>query len=189
MMIIQLVDVIENLSYSIIKARTMKVLLFLLNKIELYIIYIMNLEESFKKRIQMQNKKVQKLLIFELVIMIVQLILSIFFDNIYLRTMGEGTRTIIVRSNFLSYMTWGYGNFFPILFIASLLLAGIILINALRKSVYAEDKLSSNIVIFGGILFLMTPLLIGMQQINIGLIVMVTVQFIIFALNMIRTRN
>ena len=187
MMIIQLVDVIENLSYSIIKARTMKVLLFLLNKIELYIIYIMNLEESFKKRIQMQNKKVQKLLIFELVIMIVQLILSIFFDNIYLRTMGEGTRTIIVRSNFLSYMTWGYGNYFPLLFIIFTIITMLLLIISYVRNNFDEDKLSSNLIILGGLVFLLIPLFIRMTVISKGTALIITLQVILLVLNIIRT--
>lgn len=137
----------------------------------------------------MSDEKGKKIIIIELILLVGQALAAFLGNFIHQRFMTDGATITIKRFNFVSAMTWGYGNFFPILFIASLLLAGIILINALRKSAYAEDKLSSNIVIFGGILFLMTPLLIGMQQINIGLIVMVTVQFIIFALNMIRTRN
>lgn len=137
----------------------------------------------------METTKDKKLIIGEIILLIFLALAALMGNFIHQRFMTDGASITIKRFNFVSAMTWGYGNFFPILFIASLLLAGIILINALRKSAYAEDKLSSNIVIFGGILFLMTPLLIGMQQINIGLIVMVTVQFIIFSLNMIRTRN
>ena len=137
----------------------------------------------------MSDEKGKKIIIIELILLVGQALAAFLGNFIHQRFMTDGASITIKRFNFVSAMTWGYGNFFPILFIASLLLAGIILINALRKSAYAEDKLSSNIVIFGGILFLMTPLLIGMQQINIGLIVMVTVQFIIFALNMVRTRN
>lgn len=137
----------------------------------------------------MSDEKGKKIIIIELILLVGQALAAFLGNFIHQRFMTDGASVTIKRFNFVSAMTWGYGNFFPILFIASLLLAGIILINALRKSAYAEDKLSSNIVIFGGILFLMTPLLIGMQQINIGLIVMVTVQFIIFSLNMIRTRN
>ena len=137
----------------------------------------------------MSDEKGKKIIIIELILLVGQALAAFLGNFIHQRFMTDGASVTIKRFNFVSAMTWGYGNFFPILFIASLLLAGIILINALRKSAYAEDKLSSNIVIFGGILFLMTPLLIGMQQINIGLIVMVIVQFIIFALNMIRTIN
>ncbi|WP_299033731.1 hypothetical protein [uncultured Anaerococcus sp.] len=137
----------------------------------------------------METTKDKKLIIGEIILLIFLALAALMGNFIHQRFMTDGASITIKRFNFVSAMTWGYGNFFPILFIASLLLAGIILINALRKSAYAEDKLSSNIVIFGGILFLMTPLLIGMQQINIGLIVMVIVQFIIFALNMIRTIN
>lgn len=137
----------------------------------------------------MSDEKGKKIIIIELILLVGQALAAFLGNFIHQRFMTDGASITIKRFNFVSAMTWGYGNFFPILFIAFLLLAGIILISALRKSAYAEDKLSSNIVIFGGILFLMTPLLIGMQQINIGLIVMVTVQFIIFALNMIRTRN
>ena len=137
----------------------------------------------------MSDEKGKKIIIIELILLVGQALAAFLGNFIHQRFMTDGATITIKRFNFVSAMTWGYGNFFPILFIASLLLAGIILISALRKSAYAEDKLSSNIVIFGGILFLMIPLLIGMQQINIGLIVMVTVQFIIFALNMIRTRN
>ena len=103
--------------------------------------------------------------------------------------MSDGATITIKKFNFISPMTWGYGNFFPILFLASLLVAGIIMANAMRKNSHLEDKLSSNIVIFGGILFLMVPLIINVQQINIGLILMVTIQFIIFSINMVRTRN
>lgn len=137
----------------------------------------------------MSDEKGKKIIIIELILLVGQALAAFLGNFIHQRFMTDGATITIKRFNFVSAMTWGYGNFFPILFIASLLLAGIILISALRKSAYAEDKLSSNIVIFGGILFLMTPLLIGMQQINIGLIVMVIVQFIIFALNMIRTIN
>lgn len=63
------------------------------------------------------------------------------------------------------------------------------MLKAHRKAAYMEDKLSSNIVIFGGLLFLMVPLMINVQQINLGLILMVVVQFVIFAMNMVRTRN
>ena len=83
----------------------------------------------------------------------------------------------------------GLWQFFPVLFLVSLLVAGIILINAIRKSAYMEDRLSSNIVVFGGILFLMVPLIINVQQINLGIIMMVTIQFIIFVINMVRTKN
>src|SRR5699024_3068439 len=137
----------------------------------------------------METTKDKKLIIGEIILLIFLALAALMGNFIHQRFMTDGASITIKRFNFVSAMTWCYGNFFLILFIASLLLAGIILINALRKSAYAEDKLSSNIVIFGGILFLMTPLLIGMQQINIGLIVMVIVQFIIFALNMIRTIN
>ena len=137
----------------------------------------------------MSDEKGKRIIAIELILLVGQLLASFLGDFIHQRFMTDGASITIKRFNFVSAMTWGYGNFFPILFIASLLLAGIILVNALRKSAYAEDKLSSNIVIFGGLLFLMTPLMIGMQQINIGLIVMVIVQFIIFALNMVRTRN
>lgn len=137
----------------------------------------------------MSDEKGKRIIAIELILLVGQLLASFLGDFIHQRFMTDGANITIKKFNFVSAMTWGYGNFFPILFIVSLLLAGIILINALRKSAYVEDKLSSNIVIFGGLLFLMTPLMIGMQQINIGLIVMVIVQFIIFTLNMVRTRN
>lgn len=137
----------------------------------------------------MENEQGKKLIIGELILLIFQALASLVGNFIHQRFMSDGASITIKRFNFISPMTWGYGNIFPVLFIISILLLAIILINAMVKNNYSEDKLSSNIVSFAGLLFLMTPLLIGMQQINIGLIVMVTVQFIIFATNMVRTRS
>src|SRR5699024_8344413 len=118
-----------------------------------------------------------------------QALASLAGNFIHQRFMTDGANITIKKFNFISPMTWGYGNIFPILLILSILLLAIILINALVKNNYSEDKLSSNIVSFGSLLFLMAPLLIGVQQINIGLMVIVTVQFIVFAINMVRTRS
>lgn len=137
----------------------------------------------------MENEQGKKLIIGELILLIFQALASLVGNFIHQRFMSDGASITIKRFNFISPMTWGYGNIFPVLFIISILLLAIILINVMVKNNYSEDKLSSNIVSFAGLLFLMTPLLIGMQQINIGLIVMVTVQFIIFATNMVRTRS
>ena len=137
----------------------------------------------------MNENKGKKLIIVELILLAIQALASLLGNFIHQRFMSDGASITIKKFNFISPMTWGYGNIFPVLFIISILLLAIILINALVKNNYSEDKLSSNIVGFAGLLFLMTPLLIGMQQINIGLIVIVTVQFIIFATNMVRTRS
>lgn len=137
----------------------------------------------------MNENKGKKLIIVELILLAIQALASLLGNFIHQRFMSDGASITIKKFNFISPMTWGYGNIFPVLFIISILLLAIILINAMVKNNYTEDKLSSNIVGFAGLLFLMTPLLIGMQQINIGLIVMVTVQFIIFAINMVRTRS
>lgn len=137
----------------------------------------------------MESTKDKKLIIGEIILLIFLALAALMGNFIHQRFMSDGASITIKKFNFISPMTWGYGNIFPVLFIITILLMAIILINAMVKNNYSEDKLSSNIVSFAGLLFLMTPLLIGMQQINIGLIVMVMVQFIIFALNMIRTRN
>ncbi len=137
----------------------------------------------------MVNDKGKKLILGEVILLIFQAIASLVGNFIHQRFMSDGASITIKKFNFISPMTWGYGNIFPVLFIISTVLLAIILINAMVKNNYNEDKLSSNIVSFAGLLFLMTPLLIGMQQINIGLMVMVTVQFIIFATNMVRTRS
>lgn len=137
----------------------------------------------------MNNEKGKKLIIVELILLLFQALVAFFGNFIHQRFMTDGASIAIKKFNFVSPMTWGYGNFFPVLFLVSLLVAGIILINAIRKSVYMEDRLSSNIVVFGGILFLMVPLIINVQQINLGIIMMVTIQFIIFVMNMVRTRN
>lgn len=137
----------------------------------------------------MTDEKGKKLITIELILLVFQAIAAFFGDFIHQRFMSDGATIIIKRFNFVSPMTWGYGNFFPVLFLASLLVGGIIMLKAHRKAAYMEDKLSSNIVIFGGLLFLMVPLMINVQQINLGLILMVVVQFVIFAMNMVRTRN
>lgn len=137
----------------------------------------------------MNENKGKKLIIVELILLAIQVLASLLGNFIHQRFMSDGASITIKKFNFISPMTWGYGNIFPVLFIIAILLLAIILINAMVKNNYSEDKLSSNIVSFAGLMFLMTPLLIGMQQINIGLIVMVTVQFIIFAINMVRTRS
>lgn len=137
----------------------------------------------------MNENKGKKLIIVELILLAIQALASLVGNFIHQRFMSDGASITIKKFNFISPMTWGYGNIFPVLFIIAILLLAIILINAMVKNNYSEDKLSSNIVSFAGLMFLMTPLLIGMQQINIGLIVMVTVQFIIFAINMVRTRS
>lgn len=137
----------------------------------------------------MENEKGKKLIIGQIILLIFQALASIAGNFIHQRFMSDGASITIKKFNFISPMTWGYGNIFPILFILSILLLAIILINALVKNNYSEDKLSSNIVSFGSLLFLMAPLLIGVQQINIGLMVIVTVQFIVFAINMVRTRS
>lgn len=137
----------------------------------------------------MENEKGKKLIIGEIILLIFLALASLVGNFIHQRFMTDGANITIKRFNFISPMTWGYGNIFPILFIISILLLAIILINALVKNNCSEDKLSSNIVSFGGLLFLMVPLLMGVQQINIGLMVMVTVQFIVFAINMVRTRS
>lgn len=137
----------------------------------------------------MENEKGKKLIVGQIILLIFQALASIAGNFIHQRFMSDGASITIKKFNFISPMTWGYGNIFPILFILSILLLAIILINALVKNNYSEDKLSSNIVSFGSLLFLMAPLLIGVQQINIGLIVIVTVQFIVFAINMVRTRS
>ncbi|WP_311482073.1 hypothetical protein [uncultured Anaerococcus sp.] len=137
----------------------------------------------------MNNYKGKKLIRAELILIVLQALAAFFGNFIHQRFMSDGATIIIKKFNFVSPMTWGYGNFFPVLFLASLLIAGLILLNAHRKLSYMEDRLSSNIVIFGGILFLMVPLVINLQQINLGLILMVVVQFVIFAMNMVRTRN
>lgn len=137
----------------------------------------------------MVNDKGKKLILGEVILLIFQAIASLVGNFIHQRFMSDGASITIKKFNFISPMTWGYGNIFPVLFIISTVLLAIILLNAMVKNNYSEDKLSSNIVSFAGLLFLMTPLLIGMQQINIGLMVMVTVQFIIFATNMVRTRS
>ncbi len=137
----------------------------------------------------MENEKGKKFIIIELILLVFQALAASFGNFIHQRFMTDGANITIKQFNFVSSMTWGYGNFFPVLFLVSLFVAGLIMINAMRKNSYIEDRLSSNIVVFGGLLFLMVPLIIGVQQINLGLIGMVVVQFIIFALNMIRTRN
>lgn len=137
----------------------------------------------------MTDEKGKKLITIELILLVFQAIAVFFGDFIHQRFMSDGATITIKRFNFVSPMTWGYGNFFPVLFLASILVAGIIMLKANRKAAYMEDKLSSNIVIFGGLLFLMVPLMINVQQINLGLILMVVVQFVIFAMNMVRTRN
>ena len=137
----------------------------------------------------MENVQGKKLILGEIILLIFQALTSLVGNFIHQRFMSDGASITIKKFNFISPMTWGYGNIFPVLFIISILLLAIILINAMVKNNYSEDKLSSNIVSFAGLLFLMTPLLIGVQQINIGLMVMVTVQFIIFAINMVRTRS
>lgn len=137
----------------------------------------------------MENEKGKKLIIGQIILLIFQAQASLAGNFIHQRFMSDGASITIKKFNFISPMTWGYGNIFPILFILSILLLAIILINALVKNNYSEDKLSSNIVSFGSLLFLMAPLLIGVQQINIGLMVIVTVQFIVFAINMVRTRS
>lgn len=137
----------------------------------------------------MNENKSKKLIIVELILLVIQALASLLGNFIHQRFMSDGASITIKKFNFISPMTWGYGNIFPVLFIIAILLLAIILVNAMVKNNYSEDKLSSNIVSFAGLMFLMTPLLIGMQQINIGLIVMVTVQFIIFAINMVRTRS
>ncbi len=137
----------------------------------------------------MTDEKGKKLITIELILLVFQVIAAFFGDFIHQRFMSDGATITIKRFNFVSPMTWGYVNFFPVLFLASILVAGIIMLKAHRKAAYMEDKLSSNIVIFGGLLFLMVPLMINVQQINLGLILMVVVQFVIFAMNMVRTRN
>ena len=137
----------------------------------------------------MENEKGKKLIIGQIILLIFQALASLAGKFIHQRFMSDGASITIKKFNFISPMTWGYGNIFPILFILSILLLAIILINALVKNNYSEDKLSSNIVSFGSLLFLMAPLLIGVQQINIGLMVIETVQFIVFAINMVRTRS
>ena len=137
----------------------------------------------------MENEKGKKLIVGQIILLIFQALASLAGKFIHQRFMSDGASITIKKFNFISPMTWGYGNIFPILFILSILLLAIILINALVKNNYSEDKLSSNIVSFGSLLFLMAPLLIGVQQINIGLMVIVTVQFIVFAINMVRTRS
>lgn len=137
----------------------------------------------------MENEKGKKFIIIELILLVFQALAASFGNFIHQRFMTDGANITIKQFNFVSSMTWGYGNFFPVLFLVSLFVAGLIMINAMRKNSYIEDRLSSNIVVFGGLLFLMVPLIIGVQQINLGLIGVVVVQFIIFALNMIRTRN
>lgn len=137
----------------------------------------------------MENEKGKKLIIGQIILLIFQALASLAGNFIHQRFMSDGASITIKKFNFISPMTWGYGNIFPILFILSILLLAIILINALVKNNYSEDKLSSNIVSFGSLLFLMAPLLIGVQQINIGLMVIETVQFIVFAINMVRTRS
>lgn len=137
----------------------------------------------------MENEKGKKFITIELILLVFQALASLVGNFIHQRFMSDGASITIKKFNFISPMTWGYGNIFPVLFIIAILLLAIILINAMVKNNYSEDKLSSNIVSFAGLMFLMTPLLIGMQQINIGLIVIVTVQFIIFAINMVRTRS
>lgn len=137
----------------------------------------------------MENVQGKKLILGEIVLLIFQALASLVGNFIHQRFMSDGASITIKKYNFISPMTWGYGNIFSVLFIISILLLAVILINALIKNNYSEDKLSSNIVSFAGLLFLMVPLLIGVQQINIGLMVMVAVQFIIFATNMVRTRS
>lgn len=137
----------------------------------------------------MTNEKGKKLIRIELGLLVFLALAALLGNFIHQRFMTDGASITIKKFNFVSPMTWGYGNFFPVLFLASLLIAGLIMLNAIRKSTYQEDKLSSNIVLFGGILFLMVPLVINVQQVNIGLILMVAIQFTIFAMNMVRTRN
>lgn len=137
----------------------------------------------------MTNEKGKKLIRIELGLLVFLALVALLGNFIHQRFMTDGASITIKKFNFVSPMTWGYGNFFPVLFLASLLIAGLIMLNAIRKSSYQEDKLSSNIVLFGGILFLMVPLVINVQQVNIGLILMVGIQFTIFAMNMVRTRN
>ena len=137
----------------------------------------------------MESVKGKKLIIGEVFLLIIQAASSIIGNFIHQRFMTDGASITIKKFNFISPMTWGYGNIFPVLFIISILLLTVILINALIKNNYSEDKLSSNIVSFAGLLFLMVPLMMGVQQINIGLMAMVTVQFIVFAINMVRTRS
>lgn len=137
----------------------------------------------------MTNEKGKKLIRIELGLLVFLALAALLGNFIHQRFMTDGASITIKKFNFVSPMTWGYGNFFPVLFLASLLIAGLIMLNAIRKSSYQEDKLSSNIVLFGGILFLMVPLVINVQQVNIGLILMVGIQFTIFAMNMVRTRN
>lgn len=131
----------------------------------------------------------KKLISIEIFLLIVELILALFGNFIYQRIMTEGARIIVRKYSFISAMTWGYGNFFPILYIVHIfMLAGLMGFSYMTSN-HKEDKLSSNILAFGGLVFLVLPLIIRLQKINPGLIIMVLGQIIILIVNIIRTKT
>ena len=136
----------------------------------------------------MHNKKKKIILIIELLLVIIQIVSSIVFKNIHMRTMAEGAKIIINRYNFLSSMTWGNGNYFPILFVISLVLSGIIILLEIIKNGDKEAIRSLNIVLVGGILFIIIPIALGMQLMNIGLAAMLICQLILFLLNLLKSK-
>lgn len=72
----------------------------------------------------MTDEKGKKLIITELILLVFQALAAFFGDFIHQRFMSDGATITIKRFNFVSPMTWGYGNFFPVLFLASILVAG-----------------------------------------------------------------
>lgn len=134
----------------------------------------------------MESKKKNIILITEFLLVIIQIVSSIIFKNIHMRTMTEGAKIIINKYNFLSSMTWGNGNYFPILFVISLILAGIIILLELLKNEDKEAKRSLNIVLVGGILFILIPIALGMQLMNLGLAAMFICQMILLLLNLLK---
>ena len=135
-----------------------------------------------------KNKTFNYIILAEFIIILVQLYNGSFKDYIHYRLLAEGAKLIIEKTNFISPMTWGYGNYFPLLFLASLVLAGLILFLEFFKKDKKEAKLSLNIVIFAGFLFILIPMLIGMEIVNFGLLTMLIMQVILLLANMLRAR-
>ena len=89
----------------------------------------------------MESTKDKKLIIGEIILLIFLALAALMGNFIHQRFMSDGASITIKKFNFISPMTWGYGNIFPVLFIISILLLAIILINAMVKNNYSEAQI------------------------------------------------
>lgn len=123
----------------------------------------------------MLRSNVEKL---KFVLALLQVYLASAKEFVWLSFMSDQGKEIIEKQNFYSMLNFEHGNIFPLLFFIILVVTAVLhFIKVANDDNYKYKKIISSLESLG-LVFLLVPILTGMQKINIGLFFMLLIQFI-----------